>query len=84
MAEAKYVIIEERGLELPIVFSAVLTHKDRVKETDKVISAGFCSCSPFRGSLSDAIAWTVWGESISLGVKSRPEDADRIQRYLIY
>lgn len=62
----KYIIVEsETGLELPIVFNSILTHKD-VARPYIVVSAGFCSCESGK--------WTVWGESVSLQMKSRPQD----------
>jgi hypothetical protein len=70
----KYVVIVDQfGTEQPIVFSEVLNHSiftaGRV-----VVAAGFCK---FQGSRAK-----VWGESVSLKLKSRPEDVDLLERML--
>lgn len=74
--KAKYIIIEHKALEVPIVFSPILQHSE-VAGNKKVISAGFCRAD------EDGV-YSVWGESISLKVKSRPEDAEIINKYLEY
>lgn len=61
----KYIIVDEVGIEVPIIFSELQKHSD-VAGMKKVISAGFCY---FR---SDGIlAVSCWGESISLRIKNR-------------
>lgn len=61
----KYIIVEDMGLEQPIVFSDLLTHRQvSGGDLDKVVSAGFCSCS-------NGGVWRCWGESVSLSKKSR-------------
>jgi hypothetical protein len=74
MAQAKYIIVEEKGLELPIIFNSILTHAD-VAGNKKVISAGFCQ-SDYEG------VYSVWGESVSLKIKSRPQDCGILTRDL--
>lgn len=76
MARAKYIIVEKHGIEVPIVFCPILSH-DRVAGIRKVFGAGFCV-------IDDLNKWNVWGESISLKVKSRPEDAEILNRLLCY
>lgn len=76
----KYIVIKEQGVELPILFPEVLNHalianwvnKDFPKP--KCISAGFAKANTAGAS--------VWGESVTLKLKSRPEDADLIEHIL--
>lgn len=72
--KSKYLIVLSYGLELPIVFNPILDH-GAIAGQLKVISAGFC----YR---CDNGAYSVFGESITLKKKSRPEDAEIIQKYL--
>jgi len=77
---AKYVIVECRDLELPIVFNPILNHGDvvncLVNQGNKVVAAGSCS-------LGDTGKWSCWGHSVTLNVKSRfAEDADILNRKL--
>lgn len=62
----KYLIVTH--LELPIVFNAILDHKS-VAGDMKVVSAGFCRLHDDLNKSASA-----WGESVTLGVKSREED----------
>jgi hypothetical protein len=78
----KYVVIEKRGIESPIIFPEWMRHGDVLKEYDTAVSAGFCS---FSGSLredgSAGLTVYCWGHSVSLKVKSRGStDADLIQK----
>ncbi len=77
--KGKYVIFEsaEFGLEYPVLLPGenhFINHKDITIWRNKPVSAGFFSISP------DKIS--IWGESISLKLKSRPEDATIITNYL--
>lgn len=76
MKQSKYLIVEDSGLEIPIVFNPILQHY-KVGENQIKISAGFCS----RGEDG---RFSVWGKSISLELKSRPEDAEILNRYIEY
>ena len=72
----KYIIVEECGIELAIIFHHILTHADvaRAYGRDNVIAAGFFYAS-------DVGEVKVYGESWSLGgVVSRPEDAKIISK----
>jgi len=73
----KYIIVEDRGtgLESGIIFSEYLIHKNVAGE-QKVTAAGFCS-------LQDGV-FVTWGESISLRVKSRPEDKQILNKSLSF
>lgn len=77
--EPKYVIVEERGHEMAIVFNRILDHTQVVGPMMRVVAAGFV-CIGETGDVA------VRGESVKLelaqrnnpnikGFKSRPEDA---------
>ncbi len=74
MTKSKYIILYEE--ELPVLFNPIIQHSE-IGIMKRVISAGFCS-------RNDDGTYSVWGESISLKVKSRPEDAKIIEKYLEY
>lgn len=78
----KYLIVrkQEHGMppeEHAIIFPAELVHKDIARchraKNHAVIAAGFCRIFP---------SVSAWGESESLGMKGRPEDASIIKRSL--
>ena len=70
----KYVIFERHGLEYPILLpdEHFVSHNEITVFSDKVVSAGKWYFSG--GEVS------VFGESVSLKVKSRPEDANLINK----
>ena len=76
--KSKYVILEEPN-ETPVVFviDACLNHSDiaRAFQNWKVVSGGFCSIDSHDPENFDKPLVTVWGESVSLGVKSREIDS---------
>lgn len=76
MANSKYIIISSYGIELPIVFSPILGH-NQVAYQPKPVSAGFCKRN------NDG-TYSVWGKSTSLGIGSRPEDAEILKSRLEY
>lgn len=89
MDKAKYIIIIERGHEVPIIFSSLIDHCT-IANGIAVVSAGFCAVwgtEPTDTNL-DTIIVTVWGRSITLKneknryVVSRPEDANIIKKML--
>ena len=65
----KYIIVDERGCELAIVFNSIIDH-DQVANRMNVISAGFCRLP---NELNSNVS--AWGESKTLKKKSREEDA---------
>ena len=67
----KYVVFDYEGDAECIVFSPRVTHADVAKNL-KVISAGFC-CFGIDQNGDKKI--TCWGESVSLGVQSNPDDS---------
>lgn len=80
MENPKYVIVEEMGLELPIIFNAILNHSDVVRflvefQGKKVVAAGECTPRCLRG---DKMGWGCWGQSITLGIKSRNEVDEKV------
>ena len=69
----KYIIIRELGIEGPIMFPDFIQHSDAVNpKTKKPVSAGF-----FDRDASGQVV--THGESISLGLKPRKQDATLIQ-----
>jgi len=64
-------------MELPVVFSTLIEHSAIQIRGFKPISAGFCEVWT---DIYDVISYAVYGESNSLKLKSRPEDADIINR----
>jgi len=64
MKELKYIIIDNLGLEVPVVFSHLLSHAD-VARGKIVVSAGFCSIS------RTDYTFVCWGKSVSLEKGSR-------------
>lgn len=89
MDKAKYIIVIERGHEVPVIFSSLIEHAV-IGMGHKVVSAGFCGVwgtEPTDTNL-DTVEVSVWGKSITLKdeknkhVVSRPEDADIIKKML--
>jgi len=79
---AKYIIVEVRGIEIPIVFSSLISHVD-IGRGNKVISAGFCEVMG-KETEDDEDNISVWagGKSVTLKLESREKDAALIQRML--
>lgn len=49
-----------------------------------VLSAGFCRIETYRNEYDDIRAKVqVWGDSVTLGVESNPDDANAISRMFI-
>ena len=71
MRDVKYVIVNGSA----IVFSAAITHNEMVRYNQKAEGAGFVRFYPEKDSYGeDVIFAECYGESISLGVKSRGEE----------
>lgn len=81
MYKAKYVIIGGSA----IVFSAAIQHKDMVGYNQKCEGAGFVSFYTEKDEDGNVICKAeAYGESISLGIKSRgEEDSMRINRQIL-
>lgn len=69
----KYIITENGA----ILFGDTLTHKEVAKSFSKILSAGFFVLSRDENECRYSV--TVYGESVSLGIKSNPEDARKIE-----
>jgi hypothetical protein len=65
---SKYIIVNHNGIEIPLVFSSLLLHQD-VAGSRSVESAGYCE-------LNASGKWLVGGDSVSLGLGVRPQDAE--------
>lgn len=63
----KYIIIDE---SFPVVFSDATKHSDLLP-LGNITSAGFCS---FSVNEKGDVRASTWGESVSLGVKSKEGD----------
>lgn len=68
--KSKYVIIEVDGMEVPLIFSRMLSHEVVATALlPSVHAAGYCE-------LDAAGKWTTSGQSVSLKLDSRPQDAE--------
>ena len=66
MIDAKYIIVEQDGFEMPYLFSPLVKHSEfAYKIGNKVISAGFISIGEF--------GINCYGKSDSLNIVSRGE-----------
>ena len=81
MIETKYVIVNRCA----IVFSGAIQHKDMVGYNEKCEGAGFVSFAAevdVNGEVERLVAKT-YGKSISLGIESRSEDSEIINRQIL-
>lgn len=76
MKKSKYIIVQEWGAELPIVFSELLKHSE-VAGNKLAVSGGFVSTDA-DGKI------TCYGESTSLRLESRGEEDAAIIRQHLY
>jgi hypothetical protein len=68
----KYVIVQyESVTDVAVLGNECISHNDLVPRGATATSAGFCDI---------AHPISVWGQSTSLGVGCKPEDAELIQR----
>jgi hypothetical protein len=75
MVKVKYVIVNGSA----IVFSGAIQHKDMVGLNDNVEGAGFVYFQTEKDSFGDTIIVAkAYGESISLGIKSRGEEDSKL------
>lgn len=65
-----------------VIFSEPMAHSEvEVRKTEKLISAGFCY--PVVDMQGDPeIVWTCYGESVSLNLKSNPEDSKLLTKQM--
>ncbi|HEY1786774.1 MAG TPA: hypothetical protein VGJ73_01395 [Verrucomicrobiae bacterium] len=74
--KSKYIIVELKGMEVPLVFSSFLQHEDvALAIRNKVHSAGHCE-------LNSAGKWIAGGESVSLKLDARQRDAEILNEHL--
>jgi hypothetical protein len=72
----KYVILKTRGLEVPILLPSVYQHREVVETLlGTPVSAGMVR-------MGDDGSIIAGGGSLSLGIESRPGDAELIQTHL--
>ena len=80
----KYIIVKIDGTKSLgcILFGQIISHKEMAQKygLDRVVGAGFChfNWSPKKGGWEA----TVYGESVTLEMKSKEEDAKSIEWYL--
>jgi hypothetical protein len=75
MYRAKYVIVEGCG----IIFSAAIQHRDMVGYNQKCTGAGFVNFGIETDSYGDTIMVAkCYGESVSLGIRSNPEEDSKL------
>ena len=77
MSFSKYIIVKEKGHEVAVLFDPLIPHNEIRKSA---ISAGFFCVE---ASSSIRIKVSVFGESISLKLQTRPEDATLIEKMLL-
>ena len=86
MEYGKYIIKEVKGIEVAILFDPLISHCDIGTKGDsrgETISAGFFGASAAPTDKDNrAISVGVWGKSITLNIKSRPEDEELIKKVL--
>lgn len=91
MRRMKYIIIDNGLEELPFIFSDLVNHNDMERALQRLVhgdtvSAGFVVIKqdPVEGTIEPTlqVSFGCYGESISLDLKSRPEDSDVLNRVL--
>ncbi len=89
--QTKYFIIDTGAFILPVLFSDLANHAEVARaltgNTSNIVGAGFCELQYSDASVIDWQAmsprYVCYGESTSLGIKSRGEkDAKIINKYL--
>jgi hypothetical protein len=90
MNDAKYIIIKTAHTKfskidnVPIIFPNILNHSEMAEKfggKENIVSAGFISIYPSYNDQGEVeeITYVPYGESISLGIKSREEDKKLIK-----
>lgn len=78
----KYIVLQHGPYdEIPIFFSDVLAHSDmhNLLRRPPIVSAGFCQMMNIDDEGNRQIR--AYGESVSLNIKSRPEDSELLTRH---
>jgi hypothetical protein len=75
--KSKYIIVVQGAMVYPVVFGDLLGHNDiaRSFNRDFIVSAGFCY-------INETGEYACYGESVTLKLKSRPEDSAILNKYL--
>ncbi len=85
MDYGKYIIVETMGHETAIMFDSLISHNDFTDSflISRVKSAGFfvVKSNPTKDDPDD-ISVGVWGESVTLKIKSKKEDEILLKRVL--
>lgn len=82
MTSFKYIMIQSGGLDTPVIFPAWLGHDEAARmvfDKSSILSAGFVTISKDENG---AIKAYCSRESVSLKIKSRPEDTEILTHYL--
>lgn len=83
MHRTKYVIVEDDGFLVPILFSYLLEHS-KFKDWHPV-SAGFVDVNAVIGLAGrTTIEVSVFGRSYSLGIAAMPSDAELIRKSIVW
>lgn len=84
----KYIVVDDQGIECPIIFSELQKHID-IAGQKKVISAGFCRFNALSTEVEtgigchneESVTVQCWGSSVGLGKRSRKEDEELILKH---
>jgi hypothetical protein len=76
LSAAKYIIVDGCA----IIFSAAIQHKDMVGHNERATSAGFVRF--YFDEKEDEIKVKAYGESVSLGIKSKERDSAILTRQI--
>lgn len=83
MDNMKYVIVEYRGCELPILFDPILGHDQVVNPNIGALRLSAGEVSFVVSGVLEEILVSCWGQSITLGLKSRGESDEKLIKKLI-
>jgi len=72
MDYGKYIIVEERGHEVAVLFNCLIEHQSLSLAFCNIVSAGFfeVGAEPNKEDSRD-IGVSVWGKSVSLNIEAR-------------
>lgn len=74
--KSKYIIVKKEDMEVPLIFSSFLSHETvATAGQNGILSAGYCA-------LNAAGKWIAGGQSVSLKLNSRPQDAEILNTQL--
>jgi hypothetical protein len=83
MEYGKYIIVEELGHEVAIMFNSLITHADftELYHSKYIKAAGFFVVDTEYDEIErkSAITVSVWGKSVTLKLESRKEDVKLIK-----